>query len=161
MGKPFLWSGLHLRKTDDLMIVTNTNQPFEIYGGRDTPWGNYATYGNCRAETLRNHWLWLSPATIDAARVELVGKRVGCWCTPKQCHLENIAHHLGGRVERSIKNTVFGLVVSRKLTQQDFKPGLVTVISGWDTAEFQVDSQLMPVFWDGDRPKGMKGVLVK
>jgi len=142
------------------MIVVHNSTPFDVYGGRETPFGNYTAFGASRAEILRNHWLSLSQTTLALAKAELLGKRVGCWCTPKQCHLENIAHHLMGEVKRPIKNTVFGLVVSKTLTQQDFPPGLVIVYNEWESSDFVKDSQLIPVFWDGVRVPGHKGVLV-
>ena len=136
------------------MIIVHVDEEFDIYGGRGGDWGNYAQEGLWPQDTLKNHFLWLPKGTIAAAKVELVGKRVACWCKPKQCHLENLAHYVGGIVERPVEKTIWGTLVTDR-----FGPGElgedVTIVS---YADFQGADGL--VLWDGKRPDGALGVLV-
>jgi hypothetical protein len=70
--------------------------PPAIYVGRPTKWGNpHRVEGNQKrdAVAVRNAVLayerTLDPATIAAAKRELRGKDLACWCAPGQpCHAD-------------------------------------------------------------------------
>jgi len=65
-----------------------------VYVGRPTKWGNHHTVinGNHRnAVALYRHWLFHpDQADVrDAARRELAGKDLACWCPPDTpCHAD-------------------------------------------------------------------------
>jgi len=71
-----------------------------VYVGRPTKWGNPFTHldgaqhgtvrVSNRAEAIARfrEWVWLpaQEALRAAARVELRGKDLVCWCAPADCH---------------------------------------------------------------------------
>ncbi len=72
-----------------------------VYVGRPTKWGNPFThlgskYAAQKVETrdeavdLYRHWIYESPQDWlhTAARLELRGKDLVCWCAPKSCHAD-------------------------------------------------------------------------
>ena len=65
-----------------------------VYVGRPTRWGNRFGADNTpgsRAGARRLFRLWVNqhPAYADAARVELAGKNLACWCPLGQpCHAD-------------------------------------------------------------------------
>ena len=71
-------------------------EPFDVYIGRPSKWGNPFAIGKDgdRDEVVQKYraWLWNErPDLIEAARAELGGKTLGCWCKTKKnptqlCH---------------------------------------------------------------------------
>ena len=63
-----------------------------VYVGRPTKWGNPYVIGEdgTRAEVVRKYSILLddNPEIKDAARDELRGKDLVCWCAPHLCHAE-------------------------------------------------------------------------
>ncbi|MGH3499770.1 MAG: DUF4326 domain-containing protein [Nocardioidaceae bacterium] len=61
-----------------------------VYVGRPSRWGNpfpVKTHGRDEAIRLYRDWLQSRPDLIDAARGELAGKDLACWCPPDEaCH---------------------------------------------------------------------------
>ena len=61
-----------------------------IYIGRPSKWGNPFVIGKDgdRDEVIAKYraWLLTQPATVEAAKRELVGKDLVCFCSPKSCH---------------------------------------------------------------------------
>jgi len=61
-----------------------------VYIGRGSKWGNPFRIGvdGTREEVIQKYQRWLTrqPALVIAARSELKGKDLVCFCTPKQCH---------------------------------------------------------------------------
>jgi len=61
-----------------------------VYIGRPTKWGNPFVIGQHgdRAEVIRRFeaWLHTQPTLIEAAKRELRGKSLVCWCAPAACH---------------------------------------------------------------------------
>lgn len=69
-----------------------------VYIGRPTQWGN--PFSHVPNGTLAEHivasrdeavdqyekWLSTQPKLIEAAKKELKGKSLVCWCSPKRCH---------------------------------------------------------------------------
>lgn len=70
-------------------VVNRRFEPFDVYIGRPTKWGNpfLITPALTRAmaiEKYREHIL-ASPVLMSALP-ELRGKTLGCWCKPLPCH---------------------------------------------------------------------------
>lgn len=70
-------------------VVNLRNEPFDVYIGRPSKWGNPYRIGKdgTRDEVIakyRQHIL--STPTLLAALPELRGRRLGCWCWPLPCH---------------------------------------------------------------------------
>lgn len=66
--------------------------PGAIYVGRPTRWGNPFFIGQhgSRAQVIERYrkWVWTQPNIVSAARRELRGKDLVCWCAPKTCHAD-------------------------------------------------------------------------
>jgi hypothetical protein len=64
--------------------------PGAVYIGRPSKWGNPFVIGRDgdRAEVLDKYRRWLAgqPDVIAAARRELAGRDLVCWCAPAACH---------------------------------------------------------------------------
>ena len=68
-----------------------------VYCGRPSKWGNPYAIGphGKRAQVIRLFRLWWyapeqAELRLEAVR-ELAGKILGCWCKPKDCHVDVIA----------------------------------------------------------------------
>jgi hypothetical protein len=61
-----------------------------VYIGRPSKWGNPFTVGKdgSREEVIAKYeeYILKNPHLLRAARVELKGKDLVCFCTPKACH---------------------------------------------------------------------------
>jgi hypothetical protein len=87
-------------------VVHCKRDAYDVYIGRPSRWGNPFNLLNPRDEieraaVLLNYRAWLNsqPELIEAARRELRGKVLGCWCSPRACHgdvLAEIANAKGG-----------------------------------------------------------------
>jgi hypothetical protein len=59
---------------------------------RPTRWGNpfpVAGYGRAEAVRLYREWLAGQPGLLAAARSELAGRDLACWCRPgEECHAD-------------------------------------------------------------------------
>lgn len=64
--------------------------PHHVYIGRPTKWGNPFIIGHdgTREEVVAKYEAWIrkQPALMAAARRELRGKDLACWCSPLVCH---------------------------------------------------------------------------
>ena len=72
--------------------------PDAVYIGRPTKWGN--PFSHLPGKSLAQHktetreeavqkfetYLLEHPALLEAAKTELRGKSLVCWCAPKSCH---------------------------------------------------------------------------
>lgn len=62
---------------------------------RRTRWGNTYRIGpdGDRSQVIADYRVWLRqrPELVTAARVELRGKTLGCWCAPLPCHGDLLA----------------------------------------------------------------------
>lgn len=71
-------------------VVHNKKEKHDVYIGRPGPWGNPFWMGSeeHRLEVIAKFEAWgqNQPWLRDAARRELAGKILGCWCAPKPCH---------------------------------------------------------------------------
>ena len=68
---------------------------FDTYIGRPSKWGNRFVIGRdgTRDEVIEKYrqWLMQQPALLAAAREELAGKVLGCFCAPQKCHGDVLA----------------------------------------------------------------------
>jgi hypothetical protein len=55
--------------------------------------GSLAEFKVAYDEVLPRYEAWLraQPQLVERARMELRGKRLGCWCAPKPCHGDILA----------------------------------------------------------------------
>jgi len=78
------------RKPDDVVSVA-----------RPSKWGNpysVSEYGRERAVQLYREYLKVSPDLVDAARRELAGKRLACYCQLDElCHADVLLVAIGER----------------------------------------------------------------
>lgn len=68
---------------------------YHVYIGRPSKWGNPFREGRDgnRQEVIAKYrnWLYKQPKLLEAAKRELTGKILGCWCAPKACHGDVLA----------------------------------------------------------------------
>ena len=61
-----------------------------VYVGRPSKWGNpfHMASEKDRLDVLMKYQTWLlnQPELVEAAKQELRGKDLVCWCAPKACH---------------------------------------------------------------------------
>lgn len=61
-----------------------------VYIGRPSKWGNpfILDVDGSRKKVIRlyREWLLAQPELVAAAKKELAGKDLLCWCSPKACH---------------------------------------------------------------------------
>jgi hypothetical protein len=78
-------------------VVHCKRERFDVYIGRPSKWGNpFSHLPRSQAETrvasreeaiaCYETWLLSQPALVAAAKRELRGKVLGCWCAPLPCH---------------------------------------------------------------------------
>lgn len=76
-------------------VVHCKKEPFDIYIGRPSVWGNPFVIGRdgSRAEVLEKYRSWISKQSElqERAKRELRDKTLGCWCSPKTCHGDILA----------------------------------------------------------------------
>ena len=73
-------------------VVHCKKEPYDVYIGRPSKFGNPFAL-NSRADSERaavieqfRAYLMARPELVAAAKVELRGKVLGCYCAPKACH---------------------------------------------------------------------------
>lgn len=70
-------------------VVHCKREPFDVYVGRPSIWGNPFVVGRdgTRTEVIAKYETWLAnQSELLAALPSLRGKTLGCWCAPKPCH---------------------------------------------------------------------------
>ena len=81
------------------LVVHNKKNKFDVYIGRPSIWGNPFSHlptanveylVRTRTEAIKCYAAWINvrPDLIKAAKEELRGKDLLCWCTPLPCHGE-------------------------------------------------------------------------
>ena len=93
----------------DTRVVHCQREPYDVYIGRPSDWGNPFTHikdRSTRAEFIvRNReeaiakyreWVISQPEMMKRLE-ELRGKTLGCWCKPKSCHGDVIIELLNSR----------------------------------------------------------------
>jgi len=75
-------------------------EKFDVYVGRPSKWGNLFTHKDGTLAKFKvsspeeavqryEEWLLSKPQLVEAAKIELKGKTLGCWCKIKghePCH---------------------------------------------------------------------------
>lgn len=80
-------------------VVHNKKQPFDVYIGRPSKWGNPFVVGEdgTRSQVIEKYRQWVkTQPKLMAAIPELKGKTLGCWCAPKPCHGDVLAELANG-----------------------------------------------------------------
>jgi hypothetical protein len=89
--------------THPLVRNKKRGEPFDVYIGRPSPWGNPFTHRSSgtqaefvvgtRDDAVQAYEIWLlaQPELVAKAKRELRGKTLGCWCSPKRCHGDVLA----------------------------------------------------------------------
>ena len=75
--------------------VVHRRDPYDVYIGRPSKWGNPFVIGvhGTRATVVKMYDTWIrEQPELMAAIHELKGKRLGCYCSPKQCHGDVLAY---------------------------------------------------------------------
>lgn len=77
-------------------VVHCRKTPFDVYIGRPSKWGNpfvIGQHGMTREKVIEVYRAYLDrfPQLKEAARKELKGKVLGCYCTPLPCHGDVLA----------------------------------------------------------------------
>lgn len=70
-------------------VVHCKRDKYDCYIGRPSKWGNpFPLTQWTRNEAIRMYKEWFNdrPELIEAAKKELKGKILGCWCAPEACH---------------------------------------------------------------------------
>lgn len=88
----------------DSFVVHCKRASFDVYIGRPSKWGNpyshlkgtSAPYGASNREAaVLAYRLWIhlpeNANLLEAAKTELRGKVLGCWCHPQACHGDVLA----------------------------------------------------------------------
>ena len=75
-------------------VVHCKKQPYDIYIGRPSIWGNPFILGRdgTRIEVVERYRIYLhsKPELMDKI-LSLRGKVLGCWCSPHACHGDVLA----------------------------------------------------------------------
>lgn len=75
-------------------VVHCKRSAHDVYIGRPSKWGNPFVIGRdgSRAEVIQKYRAWAQAKGLDqAAKTELKGKVLGCWCSPLGCHGDVLA----------------------------------------------------------------------
>jgi hypothetical protein len=76
-------------------VVHCKREKHDVYIGRPSKWGNPLEIGDglTREDVITGYELYLEehPELVAAAKRELRGKVLGCWCKPKACHGDILA----------------------------------------------------------------------
>ena len=71
-------------------VVHCKRENFDVYIGRPSKWGNPFRLATNEPRELAvakyRDWLMSKPELVAAAKRELRGKVLGCWCAPRACH---------------------------------------------------------------------------
>lgn len=87
--------------TNRKMVVHCKKEPFDVYIGRPSKWGNPFSHKEgtkaqfrvaTREEAIQKFVEWIAQQDDLLADVhELKGKVLGCWCKPQACHGDVLA----------------------------------------------------------------------
>lgn len=87
-----------------------------VYIGRPSKWGNPFAIGKDgdRDEVIAKYrqWLLARPDIMEAAKLELAGKDLVCFCAPKACHgdvLLEVANGTGKPRRQGLPCTIWSL----------------------------------------------------
>ena len=87
-----------------VVVNITKDSDYDVYIGRPSKWGNpfrLTDYANDRQLIVKKYYEWFHAPKQwklrDAAKRELNGKRLGCYCTPDACHGHVLADFLNER----------------------------------------------------------------
>jgi len=79
-----------MTSTRTTKVVHCKRASFDIYIGRPSKWGNPFVIGRDgnRQQVIEKHRAYVlgNQTLLAAAKSELKGKVLGCWCAPQSCH---------------------------------------------------------------------------
>lgn len=81
----------------NLTTVVHISDNPDVIIDRSSKWGNPFITGidGTREEVIAKHaeWIYTKPELLKAIKLELKGKRLGCWCKPNRptCHGDILA----------------------------------------------------------------------
>jgi hypothetical protein len=85
-------------------IVHCKKEPFDVYIGRPSKWGNPFSIGKdgTREQVISKYREWLGKNGSQRLHDlhELEGKTLGCWCKPQACHGDVLIELIKKRRER-------------------------------------------------------------
>jgi hypothetical protein len=82
-----------LKTKNRTLVVHCKKSKYDVYIGRPSKWGNPFKIGSAgtRQVVIQKYRKWLvekRPDLVNAAKRELKGKVLGCWCAPNPCVTE-------------------------------------------------------------------------
>ena len=81
-----------------MKVVHCKKEKYDVYIGRPSKYGNPFTIGKdgTREEVIIKYeeYLLNNPTLLQDAKKELVGKTLGCWCSPQACHGDILVKHI-------------------------------------------------------------------
>jgi hypothetical protein len=84
-----------MASTRTTKVVHCKRAPFDIYIGRPSKWGNPFVIGRDgnREQVIEKYRAYIlgNQTLLAAAKSELKGKVLGCWCAPQSCHGDVLA----------------------------------------------------------------------
>ncbi len=82
-------------------VVNKNDEPYDVYIGRPSKWGNPFLIGrDGTREEVVEKFIDYFIEQIEVGNIktdelkQLHGKRLGCFCSPKPCHGDIIAHYV-------------------------------------------------------------------
>lgn len=81
-------------------VVNLRDEPYDVYIGRPSKWGNPFKINKeaDRQEVLKQYkdWVLVQPGLMRCLE-DLRGKKLGCFCKPKQCHGDVLVELVEGK----------------------------------------------------------------
>lgn len=93
-------------------VVHCKKELYDVYIGRPSKWGNPFTIGKdgTREEVIEKYRKYLlSRKDLLSCLSELRGKVLGCWCSPKACHGDVLAHMADRAMPNILKGRPFNI----------------------------------------------------
>ena len=87
-------------------VVHCKHEPYDVYIGRGSKWGNPFVVGRngTREEVIEKYRVHLHASRdLMDSLYELIGKRLGCYCAPQACHGDLLAS-----MADQLENDLFG-----------------------------------------------------
>ena len=84
-----------------ITVVNKRTQTFNVYIGRGSKWGNPFNIGRdgTREDVIRKYeWHLFNSPELMAALPELLGKCLGCYCSPLPCHGDVLKRYAEGNI---------------------------------------------------------------
>lgn len=80
------------------IVVNSKYSKYDVYVGRPSKYGNPFILGRhgTRDQVIEKFraWFYTQPSLMVDAKQELVGKRLGCHCSPKPCHADVLVEYV-------------------------------------------------------------------